>query len=216
MTGNKNPVHGRKLCSPSTGNFQYTKMEKPALETVLYRNLYTISEGWHWYVLFNIYLITYKDKYITEAFNYIYRDRVAKYYIHIFLFCWRLIEARLDSALWMKGQTLNWCWKDNAVFRFHTVLKEIHFPRYNMKCIVGETWYYTEYFMYHVFLFILCYTAEILITFRTVHNGNNNATIELVLKLQRWVGLHVGNNKTTIELVLKWQRWVRLRIGKLK
>ena len=35
MTGNKNPVHGCKLCSPSTGNFQYTKMEKPALKTVL-------------------------------------------------------------------------------------------------------------------------------------------------------------------------------------
>ena len=32
MTGNKNPVHGRKLCSPSTGNFQYTKMENRHLK----------------------------------------------------------------------------------------------------------------------------------------------------------------------------------------
>ena len=30
----KNPVHGRKLCTPCTANFQYTKMEKPALKTV--------------------------------------------------------------------------------------------------------------------------------------------------------------------------------------
>ena len=34
MTGNKSPVHGRKLCSPCTANFQYKKMEKPALKTV--------------------------------------------------------------------------------------------------------------------------------------------------------------------------------------
>ena len=46
MTGNKNPVHGCKLCSPSTGNFQYTKMEKPALKTVHtepHLNIYTVS-----------------------------------------------------------------------------------------------------------------------------------------------------------------------------
>ena len=34
MTGNKIPVHGRKLCSPCTANFQYIKMEKPTLKTV--------------------------------------------------------------------------------------------------------------------------------------------------------------------------------------
>ena len=30
LTGNKNPVHGCKLCCPCTANFQYTKMKKPA------------------------------------------------------------------------------------------------------------------------------------------------------------------------------------------
>ena len=34
LTRNKNPVHGRKLCSLFTANVQYTKMEKPALKTV--------------------------------------------------------------------------------------------------------------------------------------------------------------------------------------
>ena len=34
MTGNKNSVHDRKLCSPCRANFQYTKMKKPALKTV--------------------------------------------------------------------------------------------------------------------------------------------------------------------------------------
>ena len=34
LTGNKNPVHGRKLCTPCTANFQYTKIEKPAPKRV--------------------------------------------------------------------------------------------------------------------------------------------------------------------------------------
>ena len=34
LTRNKNPVHGRKLCSLFTANDQYTKMGKPALKTV--------------------------------------------------------------------------------------------------------------------------------------------------------------------------------------
>ena len=43
----------------------------------------------------------------------------------------------------------------------YTVPKVIDFLRYNMECVVGETWY-------HVFLYFSCYIAEILIAFLTV------------------------------------------------
>ena len=39
VTGSKNPVHGRKLCSPGTAHFQYPKIEKSALKTVQYQVL---------------------------------------------------------------------------------------------------------------------------------------------------------------------------------
>ena len=55
-----------------------------------------------------------------------------------------------------------------------TVLKEINFPRYNIKCSGGNA----EYFMkYHVFHYIACYIAEIWITFRTVGDGANENTV---------------------------------------
>ena len=53
LTGNKNPVHGRKLCSSCTANFQYTKMEKPALKTVYIKVLLgECCEPWHITVLY--------------------------------------------------------------------------------------------------------------------------------------------------------------------
>ena len=48
QTGNKNPVHGRKLCTLFTATFQCTKMEKPALKTVISKTItlkiYTVTK----------------------------------------------------------------------------------------------------------------------------------------------------------------------------
>ena len=48
LTGNKKPVHGRKLCSLFTGNVQYTKIEKPALKNSVassVSHMYTVQRN---------------------------------------------------------------------------------------------------------------------------------------------------------------------------